>query len=56
MSVVLPQSFREERWVVFERELHIWLDTPQGRFAAFWAERQRPGAGDRADHEEETRR
>lgn len=41
MGIVLPQSFRDERWAAFLRELERWLDTPEGRFAAFCAERDR---------------
>lgn len=41
MAVVLPQSFRDERWAVFVRDLQQWLETPQGRFAAFCAQRDR---------------
>jgi hypothetical protein len=36
-----PPSFREARWSTFECELHAWLQTPEGRFAEYWAERQR---------------
>jgi hypothetical protein len=36
-----PQSFREARWSTFECELRAWLDTPEGRFAEYWAGRQR---------------
>ena len=36
-----PQSFREARWSTFECELRAWLDTPEGRFAEYWASRQR---------------
>jgi cytochrome c553 len=38
-----PQaSFAEQREQEFERQLADWLDTPEGRFAAFLARRQRP--------------
>jgi phage portal protein BeeE len=30
--------------VAFEAELCDWLDTPQGRFAAYYAERERDAA------------
>jgi hypothetical protein len=36
-----PQSFREARWSTFECELSAWLATPEGRFAEYWACRQR---------------
>jgi hypothetical protein len=41
MTFALPQSFRDERWSAFERALASWLETPEGRFAAYWAERDR---------------
>lgn len=36
-----PPSFREARWGTFECELRAWLDTPDGRFAEYCAQRQR---------------
>lgn len=36
-----PQSFREARWSTFECELRDWLATPEGRFAEYWACRER---------------
>jgi hypothetical protein len=36
-----PPSFRDARWSAFERDLHAWLETPEGRFAVYWALRQR---------------
>lgn len=41
---LLPQDhipaagFRARRWLRFERDLHSWLSTPEGRFAAWRAE------------------
>jgi hypothetical protein len=32
-------GFRARRWLRFERDLQSWLDTPEGRFAA-WAAAQ----------------
>lgn len=34
-------SFKEARWSAFERELCAWRETPEGRFAEYWARRQR---------------
>jgi hypothetical protein len=31
---------RARRFKRFERDLHAWLATPEGRFAAWWARRQ----------------
>ena len=31
---------RARRWQRFERELRAWLDTPDGRFARWQAERE----------------
>ena len=28
-------GFRARRWLRFERDLQAWLDTPEGRFAAW---------------------
>ena len=33
-------GFRARRWLRFERDLVAWLDTPEGRFAAWEAARQ----------------
>jgi hypothetical protein len=41
MMFELPQSFRDERWAAFERALSSWLETPDGRFAIYWAARER---------------
>jgi hypothetical protein len=41
MAFALPQSFRDERWSAFERALASWPEIPEGRFAAYWAERDR---------------
>jgi hypothetical protein len=41
-------SFREARWRAFERGLEGWLETPEGRFAAFTARRERELAERRA--------
>ena len=32
-------GFRARRWLRFERDLQAWLDTPEGRFVAWEAER-----------------
>jgi len=32
-------GFRARRWLRFERDLQAWLDTPEGRFAAWAAAR-----------------
>jgi hypothetical protein len=49
-------GFRARRWRRFERDLHAWLATPEGRFAR-WRARQaltaakapvRPGSSRRA--------
>jgi len=32
-------GFRARRWLRFERDLSAWLDTPEGRFAAWEAGR-----------------
>ena len=32
-------GFRARRWLRFERDLHAWLETPEGRFAAWEAAR-----------------
>ena len=32
-------GFRARRWLRFERDLHEWLGTPEGRFAAWEAAR-----------------
>lgn len=50
MAVTLPQSFRDERWAVFEHALRDWLETNEGRFAAYCAERDRDERGLRAAH------
>lgn len=41
-------SFREARWRAFERGLGAWLESPEGRFAAFSAQRERALAERRA--------
>lgn len=33
-------GFRARRWQRFERDLHEWLETPEGRFTAWCAQRQ----------------
>jgi hypothetical protein len=32
-------GFRARRWLRFERDLRAWLETPEGRFAAWAAAR-----------------
>jgi hypothetical protein len=32
-------GFRARRWLRFERDLQAWLETPEGRFAAWEAAR-----------------
>ena len=32
-------GYRARRWQRFERDLHHWLDTPDGRFASWRAQR-----------------
>jgi hypothetical protein len=31
-------GFRARRWLRFERDLRLWLETPEGRFARWCAE------------------
>ncbi|HST42315.1 MAG TPA: hypothetical protein VLK58_22545 [Conexibacter sp.] len=33
-------GFRARRWLRFERDLHEWLETPEGRFTAWCAREQ----------------
>jgi hypothetical protein len=33
-------GFRARRWLRFERDLHAWLATPEGRFTAWCAQQQ----------------
>jgi hypothetical protein len=33
-------GFRARRWQRFERDLHAWLATPEGRFTTWCAQRQ----------------
>jgi len=33
-------GFRARRWLRFERDLHDWLTTPEGRFTAWCAQQQ----------------
>jgi hypothetical protein len=33
-------GFRARRWLRFERDLHAWLATPEGRFARWCARRE----------------
>jgi len=35
-------GFRARVWRRFERDLRAWLATPEGRFAVYCAERDRP--------------
>lgn len=48
-----PQvGFRARRWLRFERDLHAWLATPEGRFTTWCAQQQvsaAPAALDSAD-------
>lgn len=37
-------GFRARRWLRFERDLHDWLQTPEGRFNAWCAHQQVTGA------------
>ena len=48
LVVETASSFRELRWRRFEHGLAAWLDTPEGRFAAFCARRERETAERRA--------
>jgi hypothetical protein len=34
-------TFREARWQRFEAALSRWLESPAGRFAVYWAARER---------------
>jgi hypothetical protein len=34
-------GFRARRWLRFERDLQAWLETPEGRFAAWSAAEER---------------
>lgn len=36
-------GFRARRWLRFERDLHAWLATPEGRFTT-WCAQQRVGS------------
>lgn len=39
--VEFPRAgFRARRWQRFERDLHAWLSTPEGRFASWRAQRE----------------
>jgi len=38
-------GFRARRWARFERDLHAWLATPEGRFVSWSARRQVDGSG-----------
>jgi hypothetical protein len=45
-DVDFPRAgFRARRWRRFERDLHAWLETPAGRFAAWSAVRAVGDAG-----------
>jgi hypothetical protein len=37
-------GFRARRWARFERDLHAWLATPEGRFVSWAARRQVDGS------------
>lgn len=47
-AVETTLSLRELHWARFERALADWLDSPEGRFAAFCARRERELAERRA--------
>jgi hypothetical protein len=40
-------GFRARRWQRFERDLHAWLGTPEGRFVSWAAHREVTGEDDR---------
>jgi hypothetical protein len=41
-------GFRARRWQRFERDLRDWLETPEGRFASWRAQRELDAAQVRA--------
>lgn len=42
-------GYRARRWLRFERDLHAWLATPEGRFVAWCAKQQVAADADALD-------
>ena len=64
MNAVSPEEradfphagYRARRWQRFERDLRDWLDTPDGRFASWRAQRElEPGHSAQLAHSPRTR-